>query len=59
MIPRSEHSNSDKFQEKIIAEIKRRLEKKPTKSLKKENLSFVKNLDNFVKPEQEFQNYDE
>jgi len=33
--------------------------KKPTKSLKKENLSFVKNLDNFVKPEQEFQNYDE
>jgi len=29
------------------------------KSPKKENQSFVKNLDKFVKPEQEFQNYDE
>jgi len=29
------------------------------KSPKKENQSFVNNLDKFVKPEQEFQNYDE
>jgi len=56
VIPGSDHSNSDKSQGKIIAEIKRRLEKSHLRSLKKEIQSFVKNL---VKPEQEFQNYDE
>ena len=61
VIPGSHHSNSDKFQEKIIAEIKRRLVKKshPKKVWKRKIKSFVKNLDKFVKPELEFQNYDE
>jgi len=59
VIPRSDHSNSDKSQEKVIAKIKRRLEKSHPRSLKKEIQSFVKNLDKFVKPEQNFQNYDE
>jgi len=35
VIPGSDHSNSDKSQEKIIAEIKRRLEKKPPKKSEK------------------------
>jgi len=54
VIPGSDHSNSDKSHEKIIAEIKRRLVKSHQKSVKKGNQSIVKNLDKFVKPKQEY-----